>query len=374
MARAEAAAGGGRTAGIDAARDEFYRGEIGREIAAFIQEQGGTVDENDLADFHSAIEPPPHVDYRGVDVFVCGPWCQGPILAQTLNIIKTYDLPSMGHNSVDYVHTIIEALNLACADREQYYGDPEHVHVPIDRLLSDSHAAQRRELINPQRAFGSMPAPGRPDLPASALSERQTVPLNREQDTSYVCAVDADGNAFSATPSDGVGTTPIIPGLGLICSGRGSQSWLEADHPSSVAPGKRPRLTPNPAMAFIDGRLMMPFGTPGGDMQSQSMLQTFLNIVEFEMDVQQAIEAPRFGTFSFPNSFWPHEYLPGRLRIEARIPRTVGDDLAARGHDVEWWPDWTRQTGNVCAILVDHEEGTLTAGADARAEAYAAGW
>jgi gamma-glutamyltranspeptidase/glutathione hydrolase len=127
-------------------------------------------------------------------------------------------------------------------------------------------------------------------------------------------------------------------------------------------------------MAFIDGRLMMPFGTPGGDMQSQSMLQTFLNIVEFEMDVQQAIEAPRFGTFSFPNSFWPHEYLPGRLRIEARIPRTVGDDLAARGHDVEWWPDWTRQTGNVCAILADHEEGTLTAGADARAEAYAAGW
>ncbi len=197
---------------------------------------------------------------------------------------------------------------------------------------------------------------------------------NVEKDTSYVCAIDADGNAFSATPSDGVGSTPIIPGLGLICSGRGSQSWLEEDHPSAVAPGKRPRLTPNPAMAFRDGQLLMPFGTPGGDMQSQSMLQTFLNLFVFNMDVQQAIEAPRFGTFSFPNSFWPHEYLPGKLRLEARIAASIGEDLVDRGHDVEWWPEWTRATGNMCAIVVDHDEKTLTAGADARAEAYAAGW
>jgi gamma-glutamyltranspeptidase/glutathione hydrolase len=195
-----------------------------------------------------------------------------------------------------------------------------------------------------------------------------------EADTSYVCAVDEEGNAFSATPSDPVGTTPIVPGLGLICSGRGSQSWLTPGHASELRGGKRPRLTPNPAMAFKDGRLLMPFGTPGGDMQPQAMLQTFVNIVDFGMDPQQAIEAPRFGTFSFPDSFWPHADQPGRLSLEARIPRSVGEDLAARGHAVAWWPEWTRLAGNVCAILVDHGHDTLAAGADARAEAYAAGW
>jgi len=373
MMQAEGRAGGGRVAGIEAARDEFYKGDIGKQIAEFIQSQGGTVSEEDLADFHSTIEEPPHVTYKGVDVFVCGPWCQGPVLAEALNILAGYDLPELGHNSPDYIHVVTEALNLAFADREHYYGDPDHVYVPLDRLLSETHAAKRRALIDPAHAFGRMPEPGLPDTPASARSERQTVPLH-QQDTSYVCVVDEDGNAFSATPSDGVGGTPIVPGLGLICSGRGSQSWLEPDHPSAVAPRKRPRLTPNPAMAFKDGRLLMPFGTPGGDMQSQSMLQTFLNIVEFGMDVQQAVEAPRFGTFSFPNSFWPHGYEPGKLRIEARIPREVGDELASRGHDVEWWPEWTRIAGNMCVILADHDEGTLTAGADARAEAYAAGW
>ena len=373
MVRAEEQSGGGRAAGIEAARDEFYRGEIGREIAAYVQANGGTVDENDLAEFHSTIEEPPSVNYDGIDVYVSGPWCQGPVLAETLNILAGFDLAEMGHNSADYIHTVTEALNLSFADREQYYGDPELVDVPLDRLLSAAHARQRRAMIDRSRAFGAMPTGNG----LSTLSPSELDPVARagvEQDTSYVCAVDSEGNAFSATPSDGVGSTPIIPGLGLICSGRGSQSWLEEDHPSSVAPGKRPRLTPNPAIAFRDGELLMPFGTPGGDMQCQSMLQTFLNIFIFDMDVQQAIEAPRFGTFSFPNSFWPHEYLPGKLRLEARIKRATGDDLADRGHDLEWWPEWTRATGNMCAILVDHESGALTAGADARAEAYASGW
>ena len=373
MVRAEEAAGGGRSTGIDAARDEFYRGEIGREIAEFVQANGGTVDENDLADFHSTIETPPSANFEGIDVHVCGPWCQGPVLAETLNILGGYDLKAMGHNSADYIHTVAEALNLAFSDRERYYGDPELVQVPLDRLLSAAHAEQRRALIDPSRAFGQMP-PADGESSATATRQGQIAHSSAEQDTSYVCAVDAEGNAFSATPSDGVGSTPIIPGLGLICSGRGSQSWLEADHPSSVAPGKRPRLTPNPAMAFRDGELLMPFGTPGGDMQSQSILQTFLNIVIFGMDVQQAIEAPRFGTFSFPNSFWPHAYLPGKLKLEGRIPRATGEELADRGHDLEWWPQWTREAGNMCAILVDRDEATLTAGADARAEAYAAGW
>ncbi len=373
MVRAEEAAGGGRSAGIDAARDEFYRGEIGREIAEFIQAEGGTVSEADLAGFSSTIEEPPSTNYQGIDVYVCGPWCQGPVLAESLNILAGFDLNEMGHNSADYVHTVAEALNLAFADREHHYGDPEFVHVPLDRLLSASYAERRRSMIDPSRAFGKMPPSESLAVAASVATSNAAQP-GPDQDTSYVCVIDADGNAFSATPSDGVGSTPVIPGLGLICSGRGSQSWLEEDHPSSVSPGKRPRLTPNPAMAFRDGELLMPFGTPGGDMQSQSMLQTLLNIFVFDMDVQQAIEAPRFGTFSFPNSFWPHEYQPGKLKLEARIAREIGDDLADRGHDVEWWPNWTRETGNMCAILVDHDAGTLTAGADTRAEAYAAGW
>jgi gamma-glutamyltranspeptidase/glutathione hydrolase len=369
MVRAEERSGGGRTAGIEAARDEFYRGEIGREIAAFVQANGGTVDENDLADFHSTVETPPAVTYNGIEVSVCGPWCQGPVLAEALNILSGFDLRDMRHNSPDYIHTVVEALNLAFADREEHYGDPLLVDVPLQRLLSAEYAQRRRATIDPSRAFGKMPTPN-----VAPATQGQIARAGIEQDTSYVCAVDEEGNAFSATPSDGIGSTPIIPGLGLICSGRGSQSWLEADHPSAVAPGKRPRLTPNPAMAFRNGQLLMPFGTPGGDMQCQSMLQTFLNLFVFDMDVQQAIEAPRFGTFSFPNSFWPHEYKPGKLKLEARIARDTGDDLADRGHDVEWWPEWTRETGNICAIVVDHEAETLTAGADARAEAYAAGW
>ena len=370
MAAAEAASGGGRAAGVEAARDAFYKGDIGRELAAFIQEQGGFISEADLAGFHSTVETPPSVPYRDVDVFACGPWSTGPVNLQVLAMLEGVPLQEMQHNSAEYIHLFAEAFNLAFADRERYYGDPEQIDVPLEQLLSRTHAEAQRARIDPLRAFGGMPDAGLiPGMPPPAFGQ---VPL--QADTSYVCAVDDEGNAFSATPSDGVGSTPIIPGLGLICSGRGSQFWLEEGHPSVVAPGKRPRLTPNPAMAFRNGRLFMPFGTPGADMQPQAMLQTFVNIVDFGMNVQQAIESPRFGTFNYPESFWPHTYRPGRLSLEGRIPRAVGEQLAAMGHDLEWWPEWTRIAGNVCAITVDHERGTLQAGADARAEAYALGW
>ncbi len=359
-----------RAAGIEAARDEFYKGDIGKEIAAFIQSGGGFVGEEDLASFSSEIEEPVGTTYNGIDVRVCGPWCQGPVIPQTLNILADYDLAGIGHNSADYIHIVTEAMNLAFSDREHYYGDPNFVHVPLDQLLSMEHASERRAMIDMAKAFGEMPPPGG----AGSLQEAATGRSPAQADTSYVCAIDEDGNAFSATPSDGIGSTPIVPGIGLVCSGRGSQSWVDADHPSSIQPGKRPRLTPNPAMAFKDGKLFMPFGTPGGDMQPQSMLQTFLNVVVFGMNVQEAIEAPRFGTFSYPDSFYPHAYHPGRLNLEARIPGAIGEELAARGHDVEWWPDWTRVAGNVCTIQVVPETESLEAGADARAEAYAAGW
>lgn len=376
MIAAERCAGGGRGNRIMAARDEFYTGDIGKEIVDFIGREGGFLDDQDLADFHSDIETPISTTYRDIEVYACGPWSQGPVIPQALNILENYDLPELGHNSTDYIHVFTEALNLTFADRERYYGDPKFVDVPLDVLLSKEYAAGRRSDINMTRAFGKMPAHGeiggypRYELPMES-GKAVTV---ADTDTSYVCVVDEQGNAFSATPSDGVGNAPIVPGLGLICSSRGSQSWLIPGHASAVMGGKRPRLTPNPAMAFRNGRLYMPFGTPMSDMQPQAMLQTFINIVDFGMGVQEAIEQPRFKSSSYPNSFWPHEYLPGRLNLEGRIRREVGDELAARGHDINWWPAYTDLAGKMCAIVVDHERETLSAGADVRSEAYALGW
>lgn len=375
MIEAERAASGrGRVAGIEAARDLFYRGDIGKEIAAFVSGKGGFMTEDDLSDFHVDAEDPVRTAYHGVEVLSCGPWCQGPVIPQTLNILAGFDLIEMEHNSADYIHAVSQALDLAFADREAYYGDPKFVAVPMDALLDADYAARQRGRIWPDRAFGEMPTPGLGAVGHVGKRGGADPSSPLQPDTSYVCVVDEEGNAFSATPSDGVGSTPVVPGLGLICSGRGSQSWLIPGHASALAGGKRPRLTPNPAMAFRDGRLLMPFGTPGADMQPQSMLQVFLNIVDFGMDPQEAIEQPRFGTFNYPESFWPHTYRPGALRLESRIPPSVAEDLRARGHQVEMWPEWTRTAGNVCAILVDDERGTLTAGADARAEAYAIGW
>lgn len=377
IAAERAASGRGRAAGVEAARDLFYRGDIAKEIAEFVSREGGFMNEADLADFHVDVEDPVHCDYRGIDVAACGPWCQGPVIPQTLNVLAGFDLQTMGHNTADYIHTVTEALDLAFADREAYYGDPRFVDVPLDRLLSTPYSDAQRARIRPGQAWTEMPPPGdvgedTTDRASRLATADVAVPL--QPDTSYVCVVDEEGNAFSATPSDACGSAPIVPGLGLICSSRGSQSWLIPGHASSLEGGKRPRLTPNPAMAFKDGRLLMPFGTPGADMQPQAMIQVLLNIVEFGMDPQEAIEQPRFGTFNFPESFWPHTYRPGALMLEGRIAPEVADDLRSRGHVVGMWPEWTRIAGNVCLVQVDHERGTLTGGADARAEAYAAGW
>jgi gamma-glutamyltranspeptidase/glutathione hydrolase len=193
-------------------------------------------------------------------------------------------------------------------------------------------------------------------------------------DTSYLCVVDKDGNAMSCTPSDGSNMTPIVPGVGILCSGRGTQSWGDPDHPSSVAPGKRPRLTPSPALAFKGGKVYMPFGTPGGDVQPQAMLQVFLNINTFGMAAQEAIDAPRFANYSYPGSFEPHAYFPGRLYIESRVDAPTRDALASRGHKVYEWPESTWLAGAVCTIVNDHKNGVLHGGADTRRPAYVLGW
>ena len=378
MADEERAVRGDRACGLAAARAAFYRGDIAAAITRFHRENGGLLAADDLASFSVAVEPPQRVAVAGVDVYACGPWCQGPALLQALRLLDMKALATQGHNSADALHTMVEALKLAFADRERWYGDPRLVDVPMAALLSDDYSARRRALIRPGAAWPEMPPAGDParGLAGDGQTELEAAsgPAEAAHDTSYVCAIDAEGNVFSATPSDISFDTPVIPGTGLCPSSRGSQSWADPGHPSSVAPGKRPRLTPNPALAIREGAFVMPFGTPGGDVQIQAMLQTFVNIVAYGMNPQAAVEAPRFATMSFPNSFEPHDYHPNRLMLEARIPQAAGDALAAWGHGVEWWPEWAWPAGAMCVLVKDVARGIIAGGADPRRPAYALGW
>jgi gamma-glutamyltranspeptidase/glutathione hydrolase len=284
----------------------------------------------------------------------------------------------MGAGSVEFLHQYVEAFKLACADREGFFGDPEFVDVPLAGLLSQEYADQRRRLIDPQRASPDMPRPGDP-WPFEGRSGRagyvppRQVGERDHPDTSYVCVLDADGNAFSATPSDPALETPLVPGLGMVVSPRGSQLWLDPAHPSAIAPGKRPRLTPNPALLVRDGRALMPFGCPGGDGQTQAMLQVAINVLDFGMNVQQAIEYPRVITASFPESFYPHASLPGLLQVEGRFGEETRAALERLGHRVRVMPDFWRGACTVCAVR-QLESGAHDGGAHPRRAAAAAGW
>jgi gamma-glutamyltranspeptidase/glutathione hydrolase len=300
MADQEKATRGGRTDGIDAARDAFYCGDIAAAMAAYHRDNGGLMTMEDLAGYRSEIEPAVSTRFADLDVFGCAPWCQGPMLLQALNILDGMELRGLGHNSAAYVHVVAEAIKLAAADREAFYGDPRFVDVPLARLLSRGYAAERRGPIDCRKASAALPPSGGAPLDIA----------NTDLDTSYVCVVDRFGNAFSATPSDGLTASPVIPGVGFVASPRGSQSWTDPRHPLCIMPGKRPRLTPNPAIVVRSDQFVMPFGTPGQDTQTQVMLQVLLNFVVFDMDLQAAAEAPRFASLSFPSSASPHQYVP----------------------------------------------------------------
>ncbi|MGQ0752191.1 MAG: gamma-glutamyltransferase family protein [Betaproteobacteria bacterium] len=368
----------GRKAGLKAARDEFYKGDIARTVAKFIEKEGGLMRYEDFAAFNVRFENTVRTRYDGIDLHACGPWSQGPVLPMTLNILKQFDLKAMGHNSADYIHVVTEALKLAFSDRHNHFGDPSFIKVPIAGLMSEKYAVWRRSLISAEKAWAGMPPAGDPralkEIPNRWMPEPQPADAPGPGDTSYLCVIDQDGNAFSCTPSDGSDKTPIIPEVGILCSGRGTQSWADPTHPSSVAGGKRPRLTPNPALALKNGRVYMPFGTPGGDVQTQAMLQVFLSINAFGMAPQEAVEAPRFANYSYPGSFEPHPYFPGRLHLESRIDGNVGDELSSRGHEVHWWDESTWLAGSVCTIVSDHRNGVLHGGADPRRPAYVLGW
>ena len=377
---AAAAARGGREAGLVAARDAFYRGDLARAMVRYHEENGGWLTMEDLAEYESAVEEPVLARLGEAEVYTCGPWCQGPVLAQMVSLLDGIDLAALGHNRADYVHTVTEAMKLSFADRERHYGDPRFVNVPLDRLLSGTYRRERRALIRPDRAWPGMPPAGLTDEREAGAAERAArsarsaaEPAPASADTSYCAAVDRHGNCFSATPSDVSWESPVIPGTGFCPSSRGSQSWAVPGHASCVAPGKRPRLTPNPAFARWPGRRVMPFGTPGGDVQTQAMLQVLLNVALFGMSTQDAVEAPRFASHSFPNSFEPHDYLPGRLTVEGRVPEAVTGDLAARGHDVERLDDWSHRTAGMCAIQLDLETGIMEGGADPRRMSRAMG-
>lgn len=363
----------GRDAGLEAAHAAFYQGDIAATIDRFFRQEGGWLQADDLKKFTAPVEPAVTGSFAGVDLHVCGPWTQGPVLLQALGLLDPGDLRRFEHNSPQYIHTVVEALKLSFADRERYYGDPQAIHVPLGMLLSDENRTTRRSMIDPDRAAPGLPVPSGSGthLQDSASASGEPGPPG---DTSFVCVVDRHGNAFAATPSDTSYDSVMVPGTGLCPSSRGSQGYTDPAHPGYIVPGRRPRLTCNPALAIKKGKWIMPFGTPGGDVQCQAMLQVILNRVIFGHDLQVAVEAPRFATYSFPNSFDPHDYFPARLALEGRFPTSVGNDLRARGHDVHSWPDWTWLAGAVCAASTDLLTGVHAGAADPRRASYAVGW
>jgi gamma-glutamyltranspeptidase / glutathione hydrolase len=373
----------GRENAVQAARDRFYRGDIASTIAKFSVDNGGFLALADLNGFKVKIENPVSVDYRDCTVLSCPPWSQGPVVLQALSILQGYDFSALQQNSADCLHLILEALKAAFADRERYYGDPDFIDVPLRGLLHPAYAANWRQRIMRDKAAPGMPEPGKPK------PWQDSVALNRnlhhgegtgnlkrsvQADTSYICVIDNERNAFSATPSDGILESPIIPGLGFAISDRGTQSWLDPTHPNAIAPGKRPRITPNPGLITRDGLLLAAYGTPGGDVQPQAMVQFVTNLIDFQMDPQLAIESPRIATMSVAQSFHPHASIPDLVMAENRLPVDVVNDLRNRGHRVEEWPAWSAAAGSVCSVVVDSTRGTLLGAADPRRTSYALGW
>jgi gamma-glutamyltranspeptidase/glutathione hydrolase len=368
---------GGRAAGLRAALERFYRGDIAREIVAHSEAHGGLLALEDLATFTTRIEEPVSRGYRGATVFKCGPWSQGPVFLQQLALLEGFDLRAMGHNSAEYLHTLVEAAKLAFADRELYYADPDFVAVPLAALLSERYAALRRELIDTARASMEL-RPGDPQ----AMRTRADAPAPARPwgaGTTHVDAADRQGNLIAITPSGAwIRSSPVIEALGFPLGTRLQTFYLDERHPNALAPHKRPRTTLTPSIAETrDGRWIA-FGTQGGDQQDQWTLQFFLNVVEFEMDLQEAIEAPRYSCVHFPSSFYPHDAHPGVLRLENRVDAQVRAALAERGHLLEERPPWC--DGNVLAVSFDGARMALAGGADPRGQlaplmpAQAIGW
>jgi gamma-glutamyltranspeptidase/glutathione hydrolase len=374
-----------RVRGLWAAHDRFYRGDIAATLVDFCRStpvrdasgeaHTGLLSREDLARFAARLEEPLTTSYRGVEVYKCSSWTQGPVLLQGLNLLEGFDLRSRGHNSADYIHTVVECMKLAYADREFYYGDPAFVAVPWDRLLSKEYARERRALIDAARASLELRPGGWPAVRAESVQEvNAAFAAAAGGDTTKLEVIDAAGNMVSATPSGGwLMSSPVVPGLGFPLGTRGQMFSLVPGHPNSLAPGKRPRTTLTPSLALRGGQPYLAFGSPGGDSQDQWALQFLLNVVEFGMSLQEAVEAPTFTSEHWPSSFYPRRARPGVLHLEGRVPPEVRDDLASRGHLVQVAGDWSG--GNTLAAAFDPETGVLSAAASPRLDpAYAMAW
>ena len=395
---AEAEARQGRDAQIDAARDAFYRGFVAERIAAYLDKaevmdasgrrHKGVLSADDLAGYRARVEDPLTYDYHGWTVAKCGPWNQSPVMLQALALLKGFDLSAMDPSGADFVHHVIEAMKLAYADREVYYGDPDFATVPLDHLLSDAYNAERRKLIGATASRDLRPGlvPGYEDQVArtlellDALSRKDQAVYEptmshlseKKGDTVHVDVIDSEGNMVAVTPSGGwLQSSPTIPGLGFCLNSRAQMFWLEPGLPTSLEPGKRPRTTLTPTLASKDGLPQMVFGTPGGDQQDQWQLAFFLRYVHHGLNLQEAIDLPLFHSTHFPSSFYPRSREPGQMMAEATFGQTVLDDLRARGHGITEAEAWS--VGRLTAARRD-PDGLLRAAATPRLmQAYAVG-
>jgi gamma-glutamyltranspeptidase/glutathione hydrolase len=387
------AAGTGREAQIEAARRAFYAGFVAEEIGSYLaraQVMDGTGDRHaglltaaDLAAWRASTEAPASAGYAGLTVCKTGPWGQGPVFLQQLQLLAGLGLGEMAPGGVDHIHTVVECAKLAFADREAWYGDPDFADVPLADLLSPQYAAQRRALVG-QTASGDLrpgsPGGRQPVLPDFATAPRPGVAagawageptLAHSGDTCHVDAADRFGNLVAATPSGGwLQSSPVIPGLGFCLGTRAQMFTLTPGLPNSLAPGKRPRTTLSPGLALRGGEPYLAFGTPGGDQQDQWALSFFLRHAQFGMNLQEAIDAPAFHTRHFPSSFWPRESFPAAVDLEERAGPEVIEELRARGHAVTVAAPWS--LGRVSAVARDG--GMLYAAANARGmQGYAVG-
>lgn len=392
MVEAERAAGGSRAAGIAAARERFYAGDIAREMVAFLQRHGAPFELSDFAEFHARIEPPASTTYRGYTVYKHGFNSQGPVLLQALNILENFDLRSMGFASADYLHTVVEAMKLAYADRDTYYADPTFVEVPAEGLLSKEYARARARLIDPRRASRSyiagdpLPYDSRvtrwPYWKADIVDTRSGGHAGADsfdggivKDTTHIAIVDREGNLFDATPSGGwINGAVILGGTGIAMSVRGEQFWLDRTRANHVRPRARPRYTLTPSLVFRGDEPLMAIGTPGGDNQDQTILQAFLALVEFWDDwypnLHRALERPRVQTDHMFGSFWPHRAGFNRLGVEEGIPDEVYEELRRRGHDVRRLRRFG-MSGCATVAMIDPRSQNRFAAGDPRRDCYA---
>lgn len=393
-------AGKTRKQAIYAAYDRFYRGDIAEEIVRSSREYGGLITMEDLDKWQVYIEDPVSTNYKGIDVYKLTTWVQGPVLLQALNILEKIDLKSMGYNSARYIHTLYQAMNLAFADRDFYYGDPYvPPEEPVEGLLSKKYADQRREMIDPLKNNADThpgdpyPFQGEKNPWMELLKNWSSVPQPAEAEgaegfqqarlmgkdegflagTTSIQAADAEGWVVSITPSGGWIPAFIAGDTGIGLSQR-MQSFVltEGMNPFNVVqPGQRPRATLTPSIALKDGKPMMAFSVQGGDSQDQNLLQFFLNMVEFGMNVQQAAEAPNFTSYQMQSSFGAHTAEPGRLAISPKLPEWIGSELDGMGYDVE---SDKRPYSPITAIYFDEENGTMWGGASDYGDDYGIAW